>query len=284
LNEEFQKIPPQGGLTSIFTGSRDGRKNSMKISVLAKLVPDTETTPRISGDGSDIVHEGIKMVINPYDEFAVEEAVKLSEEKGAAAMVITMGAKDSEEALRTALAMGIPEASRIEDPGGEEDCFKTALILSKALEGEKPDIILCGRQAFDDDASSVGPLVAEFLKIPFVSNAVKIEVLDGGRLTVHRDREGGKDVVEVSAPCVISCQKGLNKPRYPKLMGLMKARKKDIPVRTAGEMGFSTGSLNELVKTQVLKLYHPPSRPPGKKLSGDPALMAREPAAAGGRK
>lgn len=251
----------------------------MNIIVLMKQAPDTETSLKIDDSGKDVVAEGVKMVMNPFDEYAAEEAIKIAREKGGRAKVVTVGGKESEEAMRTAIAMGIPEAERIEDPGGETDCMKTARLIAAALKDQKFDIIFTGKQAVDDDASSVGPIVAELLGAAFVSNVVHVEVLEAGLIEVHRESVGGYDVVEMKTPCVISCQKGLNKPRYPKLMGLMKAKKKKIPVRTIDDLGVSKDQADGMTKTVIKGLIRPPARPPGKVLKGEPKEIAQEIAA-----
>lgn len=241
----------------------------MKIIVLAKLIPDTEVTPRIADDGTGITYEDLKLILNPYDEFAVEEAVNLAKESSGSSKVITFGDEKSDQALRTALAMGIGEALRIEDPGGASDVFRTSSALSAALQQEEFDLILAGKKAFDDDASAVGGMVASILNLPFVSGIVKLETGEDGKLIVHRESPAGMEVLEVPTPCLLSCEKGLNEPRYPSLMGLMKAKKKKIEVKKLADVGLTVEGLNEIAKTEVVKLSYPPSRSGGKLLTGE---------------
>jgi len=246
----------------------------MKIFVLVKLVPDTECSLRIDESGKEIVADGLKMILNPFDEYAVEEAVRLVNEiPGSSNIVVTMGNESVNSALVNALAMGITDAVRIDDPDAG-DCFKTASVLAGFMAKQEFDLILVGKQAFGDDASSVGALLAEFLGIPFVSNIVGLEVVDEKTLRVTREKEVGADIVEVSLPCALSCQKGLNRPRYPKLMRLMKARKKKIPAKTFAALGFKEEDLKKFVKTKVLGLSTPQTRAGGKTLTGEPREIA----------
>ncbi|MCD4785868.1 MAG: electron transfer flavoprotein subunit beta/FixA family protein [Candidatus Eremiobacteraeota bacterium] len=249
----------------------------MNICVLTKQVPDTDSSIRINDLSDDIVLDGLKMIMNPYDEYAVEEAVKTCQSiPGSKSTVMTLGEGSSKSILITSLAMGMDEAVRIEDPGGEEDCYKTAIILSRVLGEMDFDLIFVGKSAFDDNASSVGALVAEFLGVPYVSNVVKFEITGDDSLKIHREKESGADVVCVSLPCVISCEKGLNRPRYPKLMKLMKANKKNIPVRSIDSLGFTDVEINGFEKTKTLGLITPPCRPPGKMLEGEPEEVISE--------
>lgn len=247
----------------------------MNICVLTKQVPDTESSVRLNDSRDDIVLDGLKMIMNPYDEYAVEEAIKICQSiPGSKSTVITLGDDSSKDILVTALAMGMDEAVRIKDPGGEDDCYKSAMILSRLL-GDF-DLIFVGKSAFDDNASSVGALVAEFLGIPYVSNVVKFEITGDESLKLHREKESGADVVCVSLPCVISCEKGLNKPRYPKLMKLMKAKKKKIPVMSINDLSFTDEEIKGFVKTIIIELITPPGRPPGKRLEGEPEEVIDE--------
>lgn len=246
----------------------------MKICVLAKQVPDTESSVNINESGTGVLYDGLKMIMNPYDEYAVEEAVKISAtHPGSTTEVVTVGNAGSEEILRTALAMGIESAVRIEDPE-EGTCFyKTAFILAKYLKDKQFDLILLGNHAFDDSAGAVGGMLAELLGIPFVSGIVTLEILDGGNLKVTREKEKGADIVSVAMPCVLSCQKGLNIPRYPKLMGLMKAKKKTIPLFTLEDIGFSLQDSGGNGNLKVLRMERPPQRQKGKLLEGEPSQV-----------
>jgi len=249
----------------------------MNICVLTKQVPDTESSLRINDSSDEIVLDGLKMIMNPYDEYAVEEAVKIClSVSGSKSTVITLGDESSKGILITALAMGMDEAIRVEEPPGEDDCYKTAMILSRLLSKIEFDLIFVGKSAFDDNASSVGALTAEFLNIPYVSNVVSLEITGDGSLKLHREKESGADVVSVFPPCVISCEKGLNRPRYPKLMKLMKAKKKKIPLKNIGDLGFTDEEIQGFVKTKTIKLFTPPGRQSGKTIEGEPEEVVDE--------
>jgi len=248
----------------------------MKIAVLVKQVPDTATQIQIKPDHSGIITEGIKYILSPYDEFAVEEALRLKEKLGEGEVVVlTVGPEASKEMLRNCLAMGADHAIRIWEDGGEKiDPHLTAELLAKKLEALKPDLIWCGKQAIDDDMAYVGGAVAGKLNLPFASLVTKCELLeDKKHARVVRQIEGGEEVVEVGLPCVLSAQKGLNEPRYPSLANMMKAKKKVIEEIKASDL---IPSFLSHVKTEVVKLEPPPPRPPGKILKGTPQEMVKE--------
>jgi electron transfer flavoprotein beta subunit len=208
----------------------------MKIFVCVKQVPDTETKIKILPDQSGIDAVGIKWVMNPYDEFAVEEAIKFKE-KNADAQVwaITAGPKSrASEVLRTALAMGADEAILINAPENI-DSIATAQLLADAIKAEGPaHIIFSGKLAIDDNQSAVPQMVAEFLSIPHTSVVSKFEAASES-ITVERDIEGGaKEIVQMMVPALVAANKGLNMPRYASLPGIMKAKKKVIKEIEAG--------------------------------------------------
>ncbi|UCD56070.1 MAG: electron transfer flavoprotein subunit beta/FixA family protein, partial [Candidatus Hydrogenedentota bacterium] len=195
----------------------------MKIIVLMKQVPDTETKVQVKPGETTISTEGVTYVINPYDEFAIEEALKIKDAKGEGEVaLVSLGWDKAAEALRTGLAMGADKAVHLNDPaflGG--DACSVAVALSKALKKMEYDLILCGKQAIDYDNHQVGVRVAELLEIPHVAVVTKLELQDG-KAAAHREVEGGTEVIETPLPAVITCQKGLNEPRYASLKGIMK--------------------------------------------------------------
>ncbi len=213
----------------------------MKIVALLKRVPDTEAKILIKPDGTGIKDEGIKYVINTYDDYAIEEGLRLREKTGGngKVTVVCMGPEEATELIRTALAMGADDAVHICDKAlGNPDPFTTAAVLAKAVSREGFDIIFCGKQAIDDDMAQVHSIMAEMLDIPQVSVATKFEIsADAKRATVRRRIEGGDEKVETSLPAVISCEKGLNEPRYASLPGIMKAKKKEIRRMTLADLG-----------------------------------------------
>lgn len=248
----------------------------MKIAVLVKQVPDTAAQIQIKPDQSGIVPEGIKYVLSPYDEFGVEEALRLKEKLGEGEVAaLTVGPERAIEMLRNCMAMGVDQAVRIWNTEIEKiDAFGTAILLSKKLESMKPDLIWCGRQAVDDDMGVVGGVVAEKLQMPFVSLVNKFELLEDKKtVRVTRQSEGGEEVIEVALPCVLSAQKGLNDPRYPSLAGMMKAKKKEIEEVDALTL---IPDIMQSVKSEMVRLEPPPPRPPGRMLKGTPEEMVKE--------
>lgn len=244
----------------------------MNIIVLLKQVPDTETRIKVKPGATDIEREGVNLVMNPYDEYAVEEAIRIKEAKGGSVVIITMGEQKAEEAVRTALAMGADRAKRLD--GAEfagADAYATAKALAKAVAGEQYDLILCGKQAVDDDCAQVGALVASMLGLPVVNTVVKLEVGDG-TVKATREIEGGSETVEAPMPCVITAQKGLNEPRYPSLPGIMKAKKKELKPVGLGELGLSAGEVGAAGSmTRIAEMTPPPERKAGQVFEGDAA-------------
>jgi electron transfer flavoprotein beta subunit len=199
----------------------------MNILLLLKAVADSEATIKPAADGKSVALDGISWILNPYDEYAVEEALKLRDADGAGeVMAASFGGDDVPKVLRTALAMGVDRGIHIKGQAGF-DTLATARVLAEAVKGLTYDLILCGKQAIDHDNAGVGVMVAELLGIPSVSVVTKLE-RDGSKLKLEREVEGGVEIVEASLPCLITCQKGLNEPRYASLKGIMAAKKKPI--------------------------------------------------------
>ncbi|MBN1163949.1 MAG: electron transfer flavoprotein subunit beta/FixA family protein [Candidatus Krumholzibacteriota bacterium] len=214
----------------------------MKIIVLLKRVPDTETKILINQEGTGIKEDGIKYVINPYDEYAIEEGLKLKEKLGgdSKVTVVCMGVEEATENIRTALAMGVDDAVHIVDPALEKaGPFSAAAVLAKVIGEEGFDIIFCGKQAVDDDMAQVQSILGEFLDIPQVNIVSVFELAeDGKKALLSRRIEGGDERMETSLPVIISCDKGLNEPRYASLPGIMKAKKKEIRRKNLADLGF----------------------------------------------
>jgi len=245
----------------------------MNIVVCIKQTFDTEAKIVLDSNGK-IESNGVNLVINPYDEFAVEEALKIKEKFGGEVTLISMGGARAQESLRTALAMGCDKAVLINDPALENpDEWACAEILAKAVSQIPYDIILAGRIAVDDGSSQVAVRLAEVLNIPSVSCALKLEV-EENKATVTREIDGGTELIEVSLPVVITAQKGLNVPRYPTMPGIMKAKKKELKVITLADIGISATDLP--IKMCVQKISLPNPRKGGKKIPGEAAEAARE--------
>jgi len=249
------------------------RRVQMKVCVIVKLVPDTEAKIQIkAGDATKIDDSEISFIINPYDEYAVEEAVKIADEKDAETTVLTVGPKESDAAIRHALAMGIENAVHILD-SGESDAFRTACLIQKWIEGKGFDLVLCGRQAIDDDMGAVGAILGELLGIAQVLIVTKIDLsADNKKAVCKRDVEGGAMTIETPLPAVISCQKGLNEPRVPSIIDIKRANKKTVEmVDPKACPGFPS-----TLKVRIGGLVMPPPRTVGRVIEGDPASAARE--------
>lgn len=225
----------------------------MNILVCVKHVPDTETAVKIGADGKSIQTQDVNFILNPYDEFAVEEALKIKESKGGEVTLVTMGPEEAKKSLRTGLAMGADKAVHVKCDN-TPDSLTVATCLAGTIKSIPFDLILCGKQAMDEDNAQVPIMLAEKLNLPNVSAVTKLEIGDG-KATAHREFEGGTEVVETSLPAVISAHKGLNEPRYASLKGIMMAKKKEIAETACAcsESGI-----------EVLDLAYPPSRVGGK--------------------
>ncbi len=237
----------------------------MQILVLVKQVPDTATRIKIDADGKDIQRDGLTWVLNPYDEYAVEEALLLKELHGGTVTVLTLGPAKADEALRSALAMGADEAVRVD--GQPADALQAGWALAQAAKALAPDLILCGKQAVDDDQAEVGVLVAEFLNLPQVTVAVSLSVDPAAHSgQAKREVEGGVQQIAFSLPAVVTAQKGLNEPRYPSLPGIMKAKRKEITVQAA-DLGIAAG-------VELVRLTPPAPRKAGTLLKDLPGADA----------
>lgn len=248
----------------------------MNICVFVKRVPDTESRIRIQRETRTIVEEGLNFVISPYDEYAVEEALRLRESKGGTVRVMSVGRDETVAILRKCLAMGADEVLLVKDGSPETyDGLRTARIIARAVERRLAgaDLLLFGRQSVGADNSQVPAMVAELLGLPQASVVTKLEV-EGASATALREIEGGMEKVVLSLPAVVTAQKGLNEPRYETLKGIMAAKKKEIPSVTLEELGFGPDELVSAVETIGLDV--PAARQAGKILKGDPAETASE--------
>lgn len=240
----------------------------MKIFVCVKQVPDTETKIKISGDNKSIDTSSIKWILNPYDEYAVEEALKLRDSNpGSQVYVVSLGPKKRVvETVRVALAMGADEGIVIDAPENI-DPLSTAKALSSVIKQEGlGKIVLVGKIAIDDNASLVGPMLAELLDIPHITVVSKITP-SGDDFTVERDIEGGaKEIIISTGATLFAANKGLNTPRYASLPGIMKAKKKIIK-----EVDFQSLGINQSSKLEIVKIELPAEKSAAQILGGDPA-------------
>jgi electron transfer flavoprotein beta subunit len=253
----------------------------VKIAVLVKQVPDTETKIRIGPDGKDIVRDGVKFVMNPYDEFAVEQALLIKEKLAddTTVTVFSLGSAAAGETIRTALAMGADQGVLLRDDAFEgQDAIATARALAAALRSAGCDLVFAGKMAIDDNASVVPTAVAEFLGLPRVNMVQSFELAaDRKSATVRRRIDGGEEVVECTLPAVFTCEKGLNEPRYASLTGIMKAKKKPIEEKNAAALGLAAsefgGAGSGARRERLLPL---PERGACKFLEGEPREQARQ--------
>ena len=243
----------------------------MNIVVLCKQVFDTEAKIQLKDGQIDAA--GVNLILNPYDEYAVEEALKIKEKEGGEVVVLSLGSA-TPEAIRQALAMGADKAISVEDDAiNGTDAGGAAKAMAKALEGVEYDLILCGMVAIDDNASQVNSRLAELLDIPQVNVVQKLEIADG-KATCERQGEGATEVIEVELPAIISATKGLNEPRYPSLKGIMKAKKKELKQLGLADLGLSEEDVKPLTEISAYSLPEP--RQAGKVLEGEPAETAAE--------
>ncbi len=239
----------------------------MKIVVCVKYVPDTAIKVKITPDGKAVNLADVSFVVNPYDEFAVEEAIRIKEKSGAEVIVLGAGAEKATAGLRTCLAMGADSGILVRDEALENaDSFAIGTVLASVCRELNPDLILFGKHAIGVDNGQVPSVVAELCDLPQVSVVVKLEIADG-RFRAEREIEGAREIVEGSLPAVITAQKDLNTPRYASLKGIMAAKKKTIAIRTPDSLGLTSQDLQPRLTIEEITL--PPARPPGRILTGD---------------
>lgn len=235
----------------------------MKIAVCVSHVPDTATKINIGSDGKTIDPNGVTYIVNPYDEFAIEEALKTKEKLGGEVVVISVGNDANKETLRKALAMGADSAVLLKDEN-QRDSFGIAKALAEEIKLQNAELVFFGKQSVDYDNSITGQLTAELLNYNSVSVVVSLNI-DGNKITAEREIEGGKEVVETSLPAVITAQKGLNEPRYASLKGIMAAKKKTIEEKEAV-------AANLFV--EVVEMKKPAPKQAGKILGSDSSAVS----------
>lgn len=238
----------------------------MNIYVLLKRTFDTEE--KITLSNGKINEDGAEFIINPYDEYAVEEAIVKRDELGGEVTVISVGSEDAEKQLRTALAMGADKAVLIntEDDLEESDQYSTAKIIAEYLKDKDADLIIAGNVAIDSGSGQVGPRVAELLNIPYITTITKLDI-DGTTATVVRDVEGDSEVIETSLPLLVTAQQGLNEPRYPSLPGIMKAKKKPLEELELDDLDLDEDDVE--AKTKTIEIFLPAKKEEGRILEGD---------------
>jgi electron transfer flavoprotein beta subunit len=239
----------------------------MKIVVCVKYVPDTAIKIKIASSGSDVELTDVAWVVNPYDEFAVEEALKIKEKLGGEVVVVGAGSEPATAGLRTCLAMGADSAILVNDASLDKaDSFVIGSVLACVCRNLNPDLILFGKHAIGVDNGQVPAIVAEKLDLPQATVVTKLDIQDKS-FRAERDIEGAQEIIEGSLPAVITAQKGLNVPRYASLKGIMAAKKKQIAVQSLDSLGLSADDLKPRISVEQITL--PPTRPPGKILKGE---------------
>ncbi|WP_050181174.1 electron transfer flavoprotein subunit beta/FixA family protein [Domibacillus robiginosus] len=245
----------------------------MNLYVLMKRTFDTEETILLS-DGS-VQEDGAEWIINPYDEYAIEEAIRIRDVHGGEVIVVTVGSDEAEKQLRTALAMGADRAILldIEDDIENGDAYTTARVLTEYLKDKKADLILTGNVTIDGGSGQVGPRVAEGLDIPYVTTITEIEI-DGTDALIIRDVEGAAEKISTTLPLLVTCQQGLNEPRYPSLPGIMKAKKKPLEKLELDDLGLDED--DAAPKTKTLEVFLPSQKAAGHILQGELAGQVSE--------
>ena len=241
----------------------------MKILVAIKPVPNPDEKVKIKGDGSGIVLDNIKMVVNPFCEIAVEEALRIKEKQGGEVVIVTVGPKVGEQQVRTGLAMGADRALLVE-AGTDLDSLGVAKVLAKVVSDEKPDLVLMGKQSVDDDNNQVGQILAAVLGWPQATFASKVEFSGDGKANVTREVDGGLEMIEVTLPVVVTTDLRLNEPRYASLPGIMKAKKKELKVVAVASLG-----VDVTPKVKVLTYVPPKQRAGGGRVADVAELVAK---------
>jgi electron transfer flavoprotein beta subunit len=238
----------------------------MNLYVLLKRTFDTEEKITISRNA--ISEDGAEFIINPYDEYGVEEAIQIRDSQGGDVTVISVGGEEAEKQLRTALAMGADKAVliNIEDDLETGDEYSTARIVAQYLKDKDVDLIFAGNVAIDGGSGQVGPRVADLLDIPYVTTITKIQV-DGESVSIVRDVEGDSEKIETTLPLLVTAQQGLNEPRYPSLPGIMKAKKKPLEELELDDLNLEEDDVE--AKTKTIEVYLPPKKEAGRVLDGE---------------
>jgi len=244
----------------------------VNVVVCIKQVPDTEAPIRIKPDGSGIDETGLNLVMNYYDEHATEAGLRLREQFGGTVTLVSAGPERAKEALRTGLAMGADEAILVTDSALDgADHLGRARVLAAVIKTLSHDVVICGKLSTDDNAAVVGPALAEYLDLPQATAIARLEAdATGSGAEVHREVEGGVEVLQVPFPAVLTVERSLNEPRYPSLPGIMKAKRKEIKTLSLQQIGLSADEAGRAAaRTALVRLASPPKRTGGRVVEGD---------------
>jgi electron transfer flavoprotein beta subunit len=248
----------------------------VNIFVCVKRVPDTESKIRINHEMNSIDEEGLNFVLSPYDEYAMEEALRIRESGGGKVFALSVGSEETKVVLKKCLAMGADEAVLIQDDMPEQyDGLRTAKVIAHAMKTKFSDynLLLFGKQSVGADNAQVPAMVAALLGLPQINVVTKLEIA-GNKAVARREIEGASEKVSVSLPAVISAQKGLNEPRYETLKGIMTAKRKEIPVLTLQDLGLDEGLLAS--QLELVKMESPPARQAGTVIEDEPQTAAKQ--------
>ncbi len=243
-------------------------KEEQKLDIYVLLKRTFDTEEKINVSSGKIEDDGAEFIINPYDEYAVEEAINQRDVHGGEVTVVTVGEEESEKQLRTALAMGADKAVLIntEEDLDEGDQYTTSRILEAYFKDKEADLILAGNVAIDEASGQVGPRLAELLGISFITTITSLKIEDNNAF-IEKDIEGDVEVVESSLPLLVTCQQGLNEPRYPSLPGIMKAKKKPLEELEIDDLDLDEDDIE--AKTKTVEIFLPPEKEAGRVLEGD---------------
>lgn len=246
----------------------------MNSVVCISHVPDTESRIKIA-EGRKVDETGLKFIVSPYDEYALEAAIRLKEKSGGDVTVLTFGPERAQQALREALARGATKAIHVKGESADADSLGIAKVLAAAIKAVPHDVVFLGKQGVGTDNGLVGPMLAELLGYPQVNVVTHVEIADG-KLTAHREIESAEEVLEAPLPAVVTAQKGMNEPRYASLKGIMAAKKVAVEAKNVADLGLDENDIYRQ-RVVVVSLELPAEKTGGRKIDGaDAAAAARE--------
>jgi electron transfer flavoprotein beta subunit len=242
----------------------------LNVIVCGKVIPASTVTIEIAADTKRLVRKGVPHELDPAAASAVEEGLRLTEKQGGTVVLVTMGTSDATIGIRNALAMGVTSAVHIlDDAVAGSDTLATAKLLAAAIKKQEYDLVICATESGDSYSGIVHGQIAQLLGLPPLTFAKEITV-DGGKITIKRQSESGFEIVESTLPALVACSSGINEPRYPQLKGIMAAKKKEIKVYTAADLGLSPDQVGEKgAREKVLTIGRPPMRQAGKAVTDE---------------
>ena len=242
----------------------------MNVIVCGKVIPASTVTIEIDANTNRLVRKGVPHELDPAAASAVEEGLRLTEKHGGTVVLVTMGTSDATIGIRNALAMGVTSAVHIlDDSVAGSDTLGTAKLLAAAIKKQEYDLVLCATESGDSYSGIVHGQIAQLLGLPPLTFAKEVSV-EGGKITIKRQSESGFDTVESTLPALVACSSGINEPRYPQLKGIMAAKKKEIKVYSAADLGLSPAQVGDKgAREKVLTIGRPPKRQAGKAVTDE---------------